>query len=101
MTVYAPQPIAFLTSPLGECDHCVGQFWTLFPAIPGLFAGVLVNQGGRSAGLWVTACLVVLGLLTAAVRAARRGGRFGAVTALGIALLTAANATLVGHMLRM
>ena len=40
-------------------------------------------------------------VLALSIGAARRGGRLGGWAALAIALLSALNATLVGHLLRM
>ena len=99
--VYAVQPLAFLTSPLGECDHCIAQFWRLFPVLPGLASGVLLGQRTSSVPFQVMAGLTIVLVLALSIGAARRGGRLGGWAALAIALLSALNATLVGHLLRM
>ena len=99
--VYTVQPVAFLTSPLGECDHCIAQFWRLFPALPGLVTGLLFDQRASSAPFKAMAGATIVLVLTLSIGAARRGGRLGGWAALAIALLSALNATLVGHLLRM
>jgi hypothetical protein len=99
--VYAVQPVAFLTSPLGECDHCIAQFWRLFVALPGLVVGLLVNGRAGTMGFKLVTGAVLVAVLVASIGAARRGGRFGALAALVIALLSALNATMVGHLIRM
>jgi hypothetical protein len=95
------QPVAFLTSPLGECDHCIAQFWRLFVALPGLVVSLLVNGRAGTMGFKLVTGSVLVAILVASIGAARRGGRSGALAALVIALLSALNATMVGHLLRM
>ncbi|MDA0948400.1 MAG: hypothetical protein O2799_07755, partial [Planctomycetota bacterium] len=71
--VYAVQPVAFLTSPLGECDHCIAQFWQLFMALPGLVVGLLVNGRAATMGFKLVTGAVLVAVLAASIGAARRG----------------------------
>lgn len=98
--VYPPQLAAFVFSALPECDHCVGMFWVLYPVVPGL---VPATAFGREAGgdfVVGLAGAFALALLVGASLLARHSGRGWRFVAGVLAVLSAANATVVGNLLR-
>lgn len=100
--LWLPALLAFAFGPLTECGHCVRTYVGLLPVFPGLL-GALPLCGAleleQAPWLWVVAGLASLALLAALARAARRARRRDVLVPLA-ALLAAAQALVLSHVLR-
>lgn len=98
IALYAPAVAPFLLSPLAECSHCVRSYLAIVPVLPGFFAAAWV--GNEPLAFYALALVVTLALLTAVAVAIGLAGRRWPLVAIPIALLAAAQATGIGHLLR-
>jgi hypothetical protein len=98
VALYAPAVAPFVLSPLAECEHCVGLYFALLPVLPGFLAAWLGSDVVPFYALGAVATLAVLALTALLIALAGRRWLFVAVP---VALLEGAQATGVGHLLRM
>jgi hypothetical protein len=98
LVVYVPQFAALVVGPLSECQHCLGNFMMLFPIVPGMLAGALVQGDSRLD----VAIIVTIAIILALSGLLRSTGPRARIALQGLAaLLSLASAVAFSHALRM
>ncbi len=99
LALWLPMLVPFAFGPLTECAHCVQSYLAILPVLPGALAAAWIrNTPVAFYALGLTATLVVLALVALLVGLA---GRRWPWVAVPVALLSAAQAIGLAHLLRM